>query len=465
MSESSFALRYASIAEIGRAIRSGSITPTRLAEEALSLLDTEGRRLNAVTTLTVERALADAKRAETELAAGRDRGPLHGVPYVAKDLLATAGYPTTWGAEPLREQTFRHDAAVIERLDNGGAVLVAKAAMVELAGGFGYHQPNAALTGPGRNAWDADRWSGGSSSGSGSIVGAGLVPFAIGSETWGSITNPACYNGVTGLRPTYGLVSRRGAMALSWTMDKIGPLARSAADCALVLAAIAGHDPDDAASANRPPPRPVTARDDFRFGVLRDATERVDDGVAATFQQALETIGAIGSIEEVELPDLPFGPAASAIISAECAAAFEDFVDQGLAQGLTAPEDRTSVLPAFTMPAVTYLRALRVRRLAGRALDDLLAGFDALLAPTQTNVAPPVDQDFGSWLNRKTAPTLGAAGNLCGLPSITVPNGFGEHGLPTGLEMMGRAYAEDRILAAAIAFQSRTDWHHRRPSA
>ncbi|MGH2558598.1 MAG: amidase, partial [Thermomicrobiales bacterium] len=213
---------FATIPDLGRLLRDGSVSPVELAELALARLEDVGKPLNAVVRLTPELAREQARRAEDELARGVDRGPLHGIPYGAKDLLSAAGIPTTWGAPPFADQVFPYDAAVVERLREAGAVLVAKLATVEIAGGFGYEQPNAALTGPGRNAWNREAWAGGSSSGSGAAVAAGCVPFAIGSETWGSIMSPAGYNGVSGLRPTYGRVSRRGAMALSWSMDKIG---------------------------------------------------------------------------------------------------------------------------------------------------------------------------------------------------------------------------------------------------
>jgi aspartyl-tRNA(Asn)/glutamyl-tRNA(Gln) amidotransferase subunit A len=196
---------YRTIRELGADIRAGKLSPVMLAEASMTRLETGGRALNAVVTVTRDRALEQARRAERELAAGHDRGPLHGIPYGAKDLLATSGgIPTTWGAAPFRDRCFDHDATVIRRLEDAGAVLVAKLAMVELAGGMGYRQPNASFTGPGISPWAPDAWSGGSSSGSGSAVGAGLVPFAIGSETWGSILGPATYCSVSGLRPTYG---------------------------------------------------------------------------------------------------------------------------------------------------------------------------------------------------------------------------------------------------------------------
>jgi len=474
-------LSYATVVELGRLIRSGQVTPTQLAEHFIDRLDTVGRRLNAVVTVTRELALAQARQAEAELAAGNDRGPLHGIPYGAKDLLATAGIPTSWGAAPFKDQVFDRDAAVIERLREAGAVLVAKVGMVECAGGFGYEQPNASLTGPGKSAWNEDAWSGGSSSGSGSAVGAGCVPFAIGSETWGSILTPATFNGLTGLRPTYGRVSRRGAMALSWTMDKIGPMARTAEDCWAVLDAIAGSDDDDPTSTACPvlPPFPWTdygasiagtadtsgdSGERFRFGVLRGSTERAQPEVAANFAASREDLRQIGMVEEVELPNLPWDAAASVVVIAEGTAAFEEFITSGDCAGLTAPEDRVGLYHGLTLPAVDYLRALRIRRLGSRQLDTLLSSYDAIVAPTLPYVATPIDANFATWFGRDRGPSLGAAGNLCGLPSICVPNGFGERGLPTSLEFLGRAYAEDRILAAARAYQARTNWHTRHPT-
>ena len=239
---------FATIRDLGAKLRAREVTSVQLAEFFLSRLEKFGPVYNAVVRVTRDVALAQAKQADEELKAGKDRGPLHGIPFGVKDLLATKGIPTSWGAAPLKDQMLDEDATVVVRLREAGAVLCAKLAMVELAGGFGYKQADASFTGPGLCAWDKTCWSGGSSSGPGSAVGAGLVPFAIGSETWGSIMTPAGYNGIAGLRPTYGRVSRHGAMALSWTMDKLGPMCRTADDCGLVLDAIAGRDPLDPSS-------------------------------------------------------------------------------------------------------------------------------------------------------------------------------------------------------------------------
>src|SRR6266851_3571271 len=236
---------YLPVTELAKRIRQKQLSPVELTEAYLERSRTIGSRLNAYATLTQELALKQARAAEREIAAGRYRGPLHGIPYAAKDLLAVKGYPTTWGARPLARQKFDYDATVIERLDRAGGVLIGKAAMIELAGGMGYRFASASLTGPAKNPRKESCWTCGSSSGSGAIVAAALAAFAIGTETWGSIVCPSAYCGVTGLRPTYGRVSRYGAMALSYSMDKIGPMARTADDCALVLSAIAAHELDD----------------------------------------------------------------------------------------------------------------------------------------------------------------------------------------------------------------------------
>ena len=457
-------LAQASIRELGQMIRAGEVTPTRLAKHALTQLDTVGRRLNAVVTLTRDRALAEARRAEEELAAGRDRGPLHGIPYGAKDLLATAGIPTTWGAAPFRDQLFDHDATVVCRLEAAGAVLVAELAMVELAGGMGYDHPNASFTGPGLTPWSPDSWSGGSSSGSGAAVGARAVPFAIGSETHGSITTPSAFCGVSGLRPTYGRVSRHGAMALCWTMDKLGPMCRTADDCGLVLAAIAGPDPDDPSAVNRPY-RYEPSRDraeGFRLAVLKGATDEAQPEVKENFEAALEVLRSFATLEEAELPDLPHQAVARIIIAAEASAAFDDFIAEGGPAGLTAEIDRVNPYAYDTVSARDYLRALRIRRHIARAMDALCARFDAVVAPPLLNVAPAADQSFTSVFRRRGIP-IGAAANVAGLPGISVPNGFGERGLPTAIMFVGRAFEENRILAVARAYQQRTDWHLRLP--
>ena len=297
---------YLTVRELGEGLRARRFSAVELAESYMARLEEHGARLGAVVTITRERALREARQAQRELAAGRDRGPLHGIPYGAKDLLAAVGYPTTWGAAPFREQRFDYDATVIERLREAGAVLVAKLAMVELAGGMGYNQANASFTGPGRTPWNLKYWSGGSSSGSGAAVGAALVPFAIGSETWGSIMFPAACNGVSGLRPTFGRVSRHGAMALSWTMDKIGPLCRSADDCGLVLAAIAGADRRDPhALPGRWTYDGTRARPAARRAAARQADVRGSVGRGLQLGEALRKIPVANGVDPYSVCGVP----------------------------------------------------------------------------------------------------------------------------------------------------------------
>jgi len=454
---------WSPVRRLAEGIRSRRLSPVALAETFLDRLERLGPRYNAVVTVTRARALEQARRAETEIAAGSYRGPLHGVPYGAKDLLATSGgIPTTWGASPFKDRVFDFDATAIRKLEEAGAVLCAKLAMVELAGGMGYRQPNAAFTGPGINPWSRDAWSGGSSSGSGSAVAAGLVPFAIGSETWGSILSPAGNCGLAGLRPTYGRVSRHGAMALCWTLDKLGPLALTADDCGLVLEAIAGRDPADPTTADRrfryDGAGPTGRR--FRFGVLRDGCE---EAVRENFARSLEVLRELGSVEEVTLPDLPYDDITRTILFAEATSAFEDLIESGGIAGLTAPEDRYTAYARDAILAKDYLKALRLRGVMAREADRVLATLDALVAPGRTTVAAMLDGEVRSAIRGTARDVMGAVGNGAGLPAVAVPNGFGARGLPTSLQFMGRAWEENLILAAARAYQSRTDWHARHP--
>lgn len=451
------------IAGMLAAMADGRTTATALAEEALRRLDSIGRSLNAVVSLLPERALRAAAKADEARSAGIDLGPLHGVPCVVKDLFSTVDAPTTWGAAPLRDQWIPEDAAVVGLLEEAGAVIVGKVAMVELAGGFGYEQADAALTGPGRNPWNPDHWAGGSSTGSGAVVGAGCVPFAIGTETWGSITNPSALCGITGFRPTFGSVSRRGAMALSWSMDKIGPMARSAASCRRVLAAIAAPDEADPASLVRGTSRAIPTSGTLRIGVLRGASEAMEPESRGRFDDAVDVLRSIGIVELVDLPALPWDEAATIIIHAEAASAFEQFVEEGRSLELTAPEDRYGVLDGLSMPAVDYLRAQRIRTLGAAAMTQLFQEVDVLVAPTEYRVAPEVSTLRPAYYDEHQGPSLGAAGNLCGLPAISLPTGPGRLGLPTAVEVMGPAWSDDLVLAVGEAFQTRTSWHTMRP--
>ncbi len=461
---------FTPVRELAAGLRAGRLSPVALAEASLARLDTVGRSLNAVVTLMRESALAEARQAETEIRAGRWRGPLHGVPYGVKDLLATKGVPTTWGAEPYRTQVFDHDATVVTKLREAGAVLVAKLAMVELAGGMGYNHADASFTGPGLTPWNRKYWSGGSSSGPGAAVASGCVPFAIGSETSGSILTPAAFCGVTGLRPTYGLVSRHGAMALSWTLDKLGPMARTADDAALVLAAIAGPDPADETCVGRrftwDQPRPALSGRLLRVAVPKGCTEKVQPAVRENFEKSLATFGPSATItRDVPWPDLPWGPAVSAIVSAEGAAAFLDLLESGKVSQLRCPADRVGGYSALALPAVDYIQALRLRRPMRRAMAELFERFDVVATPTRATVAYPADTEFQNvYPGVSGGPPVIPAGNLAGLPAIALPNGVGENGLPTSIAFLGRPFAEDMLAGVGVTLQLATDWHTQRPA-
>ncbi len=455
---------FATAKELGAAIRARKISPVELTEAYLARLEGPGKRLGAVVTVTRDLAMLQARKAEKEIGSGKVRSLLHGVPYGAKDLLATRDIPTTWGAPPYRDQVFDYDATVIRRLEEAGAVLLGKLAMVELAGGFGYRFASASLTGAGRNPWDPGCWSGGSSSGSGVAVAGGMVGFAIGTETWGSITTPSSFCGISGIRPTYGRVSRHGAMALSWTMDKIGVMARSADDCGIVLTAIAGPDAGDPTTIpGRWKYEPAPGPRRFRLAAVSGVWEKPEPEVEEAFREALRILGSFATIEEIRLPDLPFGATAGTLITAEGASAFEDLVESGRAAELADPGSRIGGYSGSMVYARDYLRALRLRGRLQRELDGILARYDALVAPTLPGVASPLEAD----LNEVFAgdDPVGGAGNCCGVPAVSVPMGFGAGHLPLGIQFVGRAEEENRILAVANAYQSRTGWHRERPPA
>ena len=290
---------YLPIADLGARIRARRLSPVDLTEAYLERIHRLSPRLNAYQTITDDLARSQARKAEDEIRKGNYRGPLHGIPYAAKDLFATAGVPTGWGVTPLDHQMFAEDATVIRKLREAGAILLGKTAMVEFAGGLGYRMPDASTTGPGRNPWNPQRWTGGSSSGSGAAVAAGLASYALGTETWGSILCPSAFCGLTGLRPTYGRVSRNGAMVCSWTFDKVGPIAHSAEDCRTILSAIAGHDPADATSSSEPadfPRQPLRPLNEVRAALvtLDFKVKGAQHEVEAAFNDAVTVLRGAG---------------------------------------------------------------------------------------------------------------------------------------------------------------------------
>lgn len=422
------------VPELGKRLRDGEFTSCELTLAYIDRLIRVGPALNAVQQVTWKRALKAARRADKELEEGIDRGPLHGIPYGLKDLVAFEGYETTWGANPYRDQEFDYDATIVTKLDEAGAVPVAKLANVELAGGMGYSPETMTFTGKGHNPWapdDPDEWSGGSSSGSGQAAAAGLVGFAIGTETWGSIFSPSINNGLAGLRPTYGVVSRYGVMALSYTMDKIGPMCRSAEGAQAVFEAISGPDPNDHTVSDRLELlEEVSLSDPPRLAVLN---EDPDD---EHFRQSLETLRKFADIEEIELPDLPADTAASTILFAEAASIFHDLIASGEVQELTDPEGSIGGYAYDTILAKDYVTAMRVRKKVQEQMDEALEPYDALV----TDGRP-----------------ISGTTNLAGLPGITVPNGFDENGVPTSLVFTGRAFDDLKLLELAQEYQSRTD--------
>ena len=466
-------LLYTPIRELAAQIRSRQLSPVKLAEVSLQRLETFGAQLNAVVTLAGKQALDQARAAEREIADGHYRGPLHGIPYGAKDLLATKGMPTTWGAAPYRNQQFDYDATVIRKLADAGAILVAKLSMVELAGGMGYRNADASFTGPGINPWNPNYWSGGSSSGPGSAVAAGLVSFAIGSETVGSILTPSSFCGITGLRPTYGRVSRHGAMALCWSLDKLGPMARSADDCALVLAAIEGSDPEDPTTLPLPK-RPAPAKSRLRIAIPKGANDFVHSEVARNFNEATEVLLSLGEVAfNVPLPEFPYGPVASTIVDSEGATAFYDLIESGGLRELRAEADRVGGYGGAMVRAVDYLQAQRIREKMRKPFQELFKRYDVIALPSRNTVALPLGIDFTQAYPEldKDRPsnfvspigTMIQVGNLLGLPALALPDGFGRENLPTGLQLVAAPLQEASLTALGTEYQKRTQFHRRRP--
>ena len=463
---------YATIDELGAMLRAKQTTSVELTKFYLDRLEKLGPKLNAVVTITRERAMDEAKRADADFASGNHRGrPLLGIPYGVKDLLATKGIPTTYGAEPFRNQVFDYDATVIQRLTKAGAVLVAKLAMVELAGGFGYNNADASFSGPGRTPWNLEFWSGGSSSGPGAAVGAGLVPFAIGSETSGSILTPSSFCGVSGLRPTYGAVSRHGAMALCWTLDKLGPMCRTAADCNTVLGELLGldeHDPTTISMKWIASSMHTANKRKLRVAMVKGTYEKVQPAVRDNFMKSIDALKSLGhTVSEIEkFPDLPYGPVIGVIVDAEGASAFEDVIRDGREKQLRAKNDKIGGYEAAATLAVDYIRAQRIRPKIRKALLELFDEHDVIVAPARSTVAYPIGPNFDEvYKDVRSGPSLIGSMNLLGAPAVALPNGFGENGLPTAVQIIAAPANETTLMNAAIGLQSATDHHKKTPPA
>jgi aspartyl-tRNA(Asn)/glutamyl-tRNA(Gln) amidotransferase subunit A len=455
-------LSFKTAAELGTLLRKRKVSSVELTQIVLDHLQRYAPKYNALAGLTPDLAMAQARRAERLLRRPGRKSPLLGIPYGAKDLLATKGIPTRWGSPPHRDQVFDYDATVVRKLADAGAVLAGKIAMVELAGGGGYEYASASLHGPGLNPWNLGHWSGGSSSGSGSAVAAGLLPYALGSETWGSIVTPASYCGITGLRPTWGLVSRHGAMELSWSMDKVGPMARSAEDCGLVLEAIAGGDPLDLVSVGRGFrfERRITRRR-FRLGILpADFTDLPD--IEQAFNEAVRVLRRAGmKIARADLPDHPYDEVGRTILNGEMAAAHAEFIKSDRWAELVDAGQKDGLRKALEVPASDYVRAEQKRSQIRREVLARFERFDALISPSLMTEAVTLDTNLKTLFRRRGGYSV--LGALCGVPALSVPMGFGRRGLPLGLTFTGNLFAEQTLLQLGMIFQRETDWHTRRP--
>ena len=464
---------FATIGEINQKLKAREFSAVELAHAFSERLQRLGPHYNALALPLPEEARRAAHDVDDDLKRQRYRGPLQGIPFGAKDLFAYAKQPTTWGAKPYAGQVFDYSATVLNKLAKTGAILIGKLAMVELAGGPGYRYASASLTGPGTNPWDRTRWSGGSSSGSGIAVAAGLVTFALGSETSGSILTPSSFCGITGLRPTYGLVSRHGAMALSWTLDKVGPMCRSAEDCGLVLQAIAGGDAADPGSAGKSfyyAPNYVRDMKLLRVGFAPvDFDEWVEPAARPDYSKAMDVLRSLGlKLVETKLPEFPYGPTISTIISSEASSIFETLITSGKVDELADQKQIAGLKAGLEIPAKDYLKAMRIRSLIQTAFRELFANVDVLVAPSRMTPATKLTQPLDRPLTDRPVPAnpgfsaLVQAGNLAGLPALSLPSGFAD-GMPMGMQLMGPPFSENLLLMLGREFQSRTDWHKRRP--
>jgi Asp-tRNA(Asn)/Glu-tRNA(Gln) amidotransferase A subunit family amidase len=449
-------LAFSSIDELGALLRGRQISAVELTRLHLERIEALDPVLRCVISRTDELAFRQAERADRGLPSGEDHGPLHGLPWGAKDLLAVHGYPTTWGATPFKNQVRRDHATVAQRLEEAGAVLIAKTSVGALAWGDVWFDATT------KNPWNTEQGSSGSSAGSASATAAGLMPFAIGTETLGSIVSPCTRCGVTGLRPTFGRVSRHGVMALCWSLDKVGPIARSATDCARVFDWIHGHDPLDPTSVDRPFEWPASSPRALRIGFIEsqfeasrseeveDANARADLDEWQRFDKAtLAELEALGfDLVPIELPDRYPVDELSFILSTEAAAAFDELTRSGADEQLVRQTEMA--WPNFfrlgqLVPAVEYIRANRIRTLVQRDMEELMSTVDLFVSPS-----------YGGSTLLLT--------NLTGHPQVVLPNGFRtSDGTPTSITFTGRLFGESEILAAAAAYQEATDFHRRRP--
>ena len=424
-------MAFLSVSELSHLIRTQQVSPVELTELYLARLKRYGDRLLCVINLTEELALTQADVAEKEIKEGKYRGPLHGIPYGIKDLFSTKGIPTTWGAGPYEHQVFDYDATVVKRLREAGAILLAKLSCGSLA------QGDVWFKGTTRNPWNPKQGSSGSSAGSAASTAAGLVGFSIGTETYGSITSPSVRCRVTGFRPTYGRVSRYGAMGLSYTMDKVGPICREVEDCALVFAAICGSDPNDVASVDRAFQFPHSVRlKKLKIGWVGSQSSLDKDPVAKLLKDAGATV--------IVAKFSPIPDGVNPILDVEAGSAFDAFTRGEEIHGLKNSSWPETFRASRYVPAVEYLQAQRARTLLMHKFEEEFGDFDLLLG------------------NNLIGQVLGHC-NYCGHPQVTLPFGGDDNGNSLARSLVGRLYRDDELLSVAKYVQDHFDFHRRRP--
>lgn len=462
-------IAFQSISDISRLIQKKEISPVELVDLILARIDHLNPHLNAFITV-LDRSREYARVLEKELVNGQVRGPLHGVPISLKDLILTQGIRTTCGSKIMRENNSDEDAPVVQKLHQAGAVLVGKTNLHEFAFGVTSNNPH---FGPVRNPWDRSRVAGGSSGGSAAAVASGMGFASIGSDTRGSIRIPAAACGIVGLKPTYGLVSTRGVIPLSWSLDHIGPLARSVEDAALVLEAIAGHDAQDPASVTQSTTHYAAAleRDpaQFAIGICREYFfEKIDPEIRKAVEEAVDVLRSAGmEVREVEIPHIGQALEASTHIQRPEATAYhQDYLRSHAAD--YGVEVRQKLEMGWTVSAVEYMNAQWTRQLLKEEFNQVFQQVHCLAAPTLPAFPPPLGEDFVTISGEQedvgqAYVRLNAPQNLTGLPALSLPCGFGSQGLPIGLQLIAPAFQESTLLTIGAAYQRLTDWHLRRP--
>ncbi len=459
-------LHYRSIRELAPLLRSRQLSPVELTRAFLDRIQALDGRVHAYITVTAERALADAQAAEAAIGRGTYGGPLHGIPLALKDLFVTGGIRTTAHSQLLANWVPAADGAIAARLREAGSVLLGKLALSE----FAYGDSNPAVSPPARNPWDLGRAPGFSSSGSGAAVAAGLCAASVGSDTGGSIRQPASLCGIVGLKPTYGRVTRRGGLPLSWSLDHFGPMTRRVEDAAILLQAMAGHDPEDPVSSRTTVPDYRAALGQgvrgLRVGVPRAfffaRDGEADPEVMDAAEAALELLGRLGAhLEEVDIPSIRCSrPAQSLILTAEALAYHQRSLLER-ARDLS-PRLRLRLRLAMLFRGADYLRALRIRGVLLRETTTALAGADVLVTPATPQAAWRLDADPHG-LSRNHNYRFVNLFNLTGLPAISIPCGFTRSGLPIGLQIAARPFAEPTILRVAHAYEQEAGWFQRHP--